>query len=129
MPAISTMVLADGQATPVNKTFSVIKAQSGQDSPARWAEQSTGLYAGFLQVTSLVRRTSNKSTKIQVKVTLPKLSTDGTNTVIHTGIASVDVTIPDTMSLQERKDIRAFIANALDHSNIKDAIEQLSPNF
>lgn len=129
MSAISNISLNDGQATPVPRLFSVTTAQAGQDIPARWTEQTSGFYAGYLQLTGLVRRTSNKSTKIQVKVTLPKLSSDGTTTLIHTGIASLDVTVPDTMSLQERKDLHAYIANALDNAIIKSMVVDLSPAY
>lgn len=129
MAAIANIVLADGQASPANHTFEVLTAQSGTDVSARWVEKSAGIYAGFLQLTSLVRRTSNRSTKVQVKVSLPALSTDGTNTLIHTSIATVEVTLPDTMTTQERKDIRAFVANALDNAIIKSSIEDLSPAY
>lgn len=129
MAAIANIVLADGQASPANHTFEVLTAQSGTDVSARWVEKSAGIYAGFLQLTSLVRRTSNRSTKVQVKVSLPALSTDGTNTLIHTSIATVEVTLPDTMTTQERKDIRAYVANALDNAIIKSSIEDLSPAY
>lgn len=129
MSAIANITLADGQATPVNKTFEVMTAQAGQDVPARWVEKTAGVYAGFIQLTSLVRRTTNKSTKVQVKVALPKLSSDGLNSLVHTGYGTVDFTIPDTMSLQERKDLSRFLANALDNAIIRDAIENTSPAY
>lgn len=129
MSAIANITLADGQATPVSKTFEVVTAQSGQDVPARWAEKTAGVYAGFIQLTALVRRTTNKSTKVQVKVALPKLSSDGLNSLVHTGYASVELTLPDTMSVQERKDLSRYIANALDNAIIRDAIENMSPAY
>lgn len=129
MSAIANIVLADGQASPANHTFEVLTAQSGTDVSARWVEKSAGIYAGFLQLTSLVRRTNNKSTKVQVKVSIPSLATDGTNALIHTSIATVDVVLPDTMTTAERKDIRAYIANALDNAIIKASIEDLSPAY
>lgn len=128
MAAISTITLADGQASPANHTFNVMTAQSGTDSPARWVDTAGGIYAGYPQLTMLVRRTSNRSTKVQVKVTLPKLAADET-TLIHSSIASIDVTLPDTMSLQERKDIAAYVANALDNTIIRDGLVNLSPAF
>jgi len=94
-----------------------------------WVEKTAGVYAGYLNLTQLVRRTSNKSTKVQLKVTTPKLSADGLFSVIHTGIATVDITLPDTMSVQERKDLSRYIANALDNTIVRDAIENMSPAF
>jgi len=129
MSAIANIILADGQTTPVNKTFEVVTAQAGLDIPARWVEKTAGVYAGYLNLTQLVRRTSNKSTKVQLKVTTPKLSADGLFSVIHTGIATVDITLPDTMSVQERKDLSRYIANALDNTIVRDAIENMSPAF
>lgn len=129
MSAIANITLADGQTTPANHTFEVVTAQAGTDVPARWVEKTAGVYAGYLQLTQLVRRTSNKSTKVQVKVSLPKLSSDGLNTLVHTGFATVDVTIPDTMSVQERKDLSRYLANALDNTIIRDGIENMSPAY
>lgn len=129
MSAISALALADGQSTPVSHTFEVVTAQAGSDIPARWAEKTAGVYAGYLQITQLVRRTSNRSTKVQLKVTTPKLSTDGLNSLVHTGIATVDFTIPDTMSIQERKDLSRYVANALDNTIVRDAIENMSPAY
>lgn len=129
MAAISAITLADGQNTPVNRTFDVVTAQAGTDVPARWAEKTAGVYAGYLGLTTLVRRTTNRSTRVQVKVTTPKLSADGLYSLIHTGIGTVEFTLPDTMTIQERKDLSRFVANALDNTIVRDAIENMSPAY
>lgn len=127
MSAISTLAVLDGGGN--SRTFEVVTAQAGNDTPARWVYKKGSIYAGYCQLTQLVRRTTNKSAKVQVKLTLPALSTDGTNSVIHTAIATVDLTIPDTMTSTDKIDLSRFLANVLDNTIVRDALENQSPAY
>lgn len=138
MAQIAPLVLADGQTTPVNKTFDVFTAQSG-DKPATWYEKSAGSFAGYKRITLLVGRSaSNKTTKVTIMTHLPTLAVTapatGTGiqpspTVAYTLLSKQEFYLPDDCVVAERKDIRAFAKNLLNNSIIIDAIEQLSPPY
>ena len=108
-----SITLADGQTTPVNHTFDVQYAQAGSQTPASWLEKSAGIYAGFISLTQLVKRSPNKASKVTARLRFPRLTTDGTSSLIHTATLAIDFTVPDTMSLQDRKDFLAFAKNYL----------------
>lgn len=110
---MNNMILADGQTTPANHVFDVQYAQAGSQTPASWLEKSAGIYAGFISLTQLVKRSPNKANKITSRLRFPRLTTDGTSSLIHTATLAIDFTIPDTMSLQDRKDFLAYAKNYL----------------
>lgn len=138
MAQIAPIVLADGQTTPVNKTFDVFTAQSG-DKPAVWYEKSAGSFAGYKRVSMLVGRSaSNKTTKVTIMIHLPTLAvtapSTGTGiqpspTVAYSLLSKQEFYLHDDCVLQERKDMRAFAKNLLNNSIVIEAIEQLSPAY
>lgn len=137
MAAIIALTLADGQATPVNHTFDVQNGQQA-DEPARWLEKVAGSYAGFLRLSALLRRsTANRSTKAMIKVELPTLAVVGTAangvqplpTVAYTTTAEVHFTLPDACTLQNRKDILAYVKAVLANPVATEAVVNLSPTY
>lgn len=128
MSQITDIVLADGQTTPVNRTFSVVTAQSGTQIPAEWADRSGGLILGYTGLTMSVRKTTNSSYKVQIKVTDPELNAVD-NTLIHTSLVNIEFVLPKSTTLQNRKDILAYAKNALSAAAIVDAIHNLSPAY
>lgn len=110
---MENIILADGQTTPANHTFDKQFAQAGSQSPASWLEKSSGVYAGYISLTQLVKRSPNKANKVTARLRFPRLSTDGASTLIHTATMAIDFTIPDTMSMQDRKDFLAYAKNYL----------------
>lgn len=128
MSQIANIVIADGQSTPVNHTFSVLAAQSG-DTPSLWRDTaSSTVVSGQYRMSMRVYR-STTADKVQIRVTMPKLSTDGTLTKVHQNLAVLDLVLPDTADIQERKDILAFMKNALANSIIIDAVYNGSPAY
>lgn len=123
MAAIANLVLADGQATPVNKTFAPMDANSGL---ATWTDRSSGISLGMPAVTLSV--SVGDTNKVTAKVSLPVMEvisgSDGGYTpapqVAYTVIGKTEFVFPARCSLQNRKDIRAFVRNLLADAVIQD---------
>lgn len=132
MPQIANIILNDGQASPVARTFNVQRAQVGEDSPAEFLEKSAGSINGYLRLSVLNRRAKvGNSFKTQIKISLPVLETvSGASpsgyapapAVGYTSIATVEFTHPERSTLQNRKDLLAFVTNALANANIMTCI-------
>lgn len=125
---ITAVTLADGQTTPVNKTFDVGSAQMGSTTPATWYERSAGSFAGYRVLTQLVRRANgSKSSKVSLRLVDPKLAVDGT--VSYSTFVNIEFTLPDTCNLQDRKDILAFAKNFLGTTMAQSAVHDTSPAY
>lgn len=141
MAAIANIVIADGQGTPVNHTFAPAKTQADmavlEDRTS--ASNPNALYIGYNKLTfSLVRPSGNASAatrnlKLSIKVETPKLETVSNSTVSgiapaptvsYRPVAELLVTIPERSSLQDRKDLQAFVKNLMANSFVTDAFEK-----
>lgn len=139
MPSIANLVLADGQASPVNHTFEVMTAQMGEDRPAVFMEKSAGSVNGYLQLTVLTRKSkTNGSYKTLVKLALPTLETvTGSSpsgfapapAVAYTEFATLDITHPERSALQNRKDVLAYLASLFNHAEFKKVVHNIEPFY
>jgi len=133
LAAIANLVLADGQATPVNKTFSPADCTS---SLATWTDRSSGINIGFPEVTLSLNK-GNEQMKVLAKVVVPTLEvisgSDGGYTpspkVAYQTMGKVEFTLPARSTLQNRKDIVAFIRNLLNNAVITKATEEYERPF
>lgn len=136
MANIANLVLADGQGTPVNKTFSPISADPGL---ATWKDRTAGIALGMPTVT-LGTRLSNGtegSFKTTARVILPVMEvisgSDGGYTpapkVAYQMLANLEIVCPNRSVLQNRKDIKAFIKNLLLDAVMTNAVENFEPVF
>lgn len=132
MTAIAALTLADGQATPVNHTFSPVGIDSA--SIAKWADRSGGIALGFPTVTFSIRQPSKASRnyKVTAKVVTPVLEVTSPSTA--TGIqpaptkaydllVSMDFVLPERSTQAQRKDLLAFVKNYLASSVITSAVQ------
>lgn len=136
MAAIANIVINDGLATPVPHTFAPAKTSA---DTALLEDRSAGIYIGFNKLTmSLNRptgasRDASRNLKLSIKIETPKLETVSNNTV--SGIAPAPtisyrptvelmVTFPERCSLQDRKDLQAYIKNVLSNAFVTDAFEK-----
>lgn len=136
MSQIVDLVLADGQATPVNKTFSVQRPAAG-DQSALWYDRSPGIMLGFGRVELSVRPSNGtaKAQKVRLTIAIPTLAQMGNNAagftpspvVSYSRLADLTFTLPDACTLQERKDILAFVKSALSAANVVSAVTNLEP--
>lgn len=128
MSAISNVVLADGQATPVNKTFIPMDCTSAL---ATWTDRSSGIGLGMPSVTMSVSQ-GTENINVNAKVSLPVMEVisgaDAGYTpspkVAYTVIGKVQFALPARSTLQNRKDIQAFVKNFLLNANITKAVEE-----
>lgn len=133
MPAIAALTLADGQATPVNHTFGVVGIDA--QGVARWADRSGGIALGFPQVNISLKNPSKDSRNFRVtaQVVCPVLEQTSASTA--TGIqpaptkaydvrANVELVLPERSTLQQRKDLAAYLKNFLATAVITTAVEQ-----
>lgn len=133
MSAIAALTLANGEATPVNKTFSVIGVKN---QVAKWQDKSGGISIGFPTVTFSLRDPSkaNKTSKLTAKVVYPVLEVTSPSTAsgiqpaptkAYDLLATVEIVMPERATQADRKNIAAFMKNLLGHSIITAATADL----
>jgi hypothetical protein len=128
LAAIANLVLADGQATPVNKTFIPMDCTSAL---ATWTDRSSGIALGMPTVTLSVSK-ENERVRALAKVTLPVMEVisgaDGGYTpspkVAYTCIGKLEMVFPNRSVLQNRKDIVALVKNLMSNAVITKAAEE-----
>lgn len=137
MSAISNIVINDAQSTPAAHTFSPAR-QSGD--LVEWHDRSAGYVAGFKKLSMLTRFASaqNAGQRITIKVMDPTLAVtapaSGTGVqpnpvAAYTTLASVEFLLPTASSLQNRKDILAYVKNLLSNSQVVAAVENLDAPY
>jgi len=130
MTAIAALTVADGQATPVNHTFSPVNIDA--QGVAKWADRSSGIALGFPTITFSMRAPTKASRlyKVVAKVVTPVLEV--TSPATSSGIqpaptkayditANVEITLPERSTLQQRKDAMAFLRNFLANATVMQA--------
>lgn len=135
MSNMTSLTIADGQSTPVNHTYDVQNAQVG-DKPAVWMDKISGTYQGFSILTSILRRSdTGKAYRVKLTISVPTLAVtapaSGSGiqplpTPAYTTRATVEFILPDGCVLQDRKDILAYVRNALSQTIIQDQVTNLS---
>jgi hypothetical protein len=121
------LTIADGAAA--NKTFSpMFVAPTG----TQFAEKTAGLQAGYITLDfALSQPSSGRSTaRCDFALKYPVIQTvNGVSSVASVGLAKGYFVIPDTFTLAQRKDMRAFVANAWDIAIVKALVEDLDPMY
>lgn len=135
MSTMTSLTVADGQATPVNHTFDVQNAQVGE-KPAVWMDKIQGTYQGFSILTSILRRSEGgKAYRVKITLGVPTLAVSAPSsgsgiqplpTQAYVTRATVEFILPDGCTLQDRKDIFAYIVDILGETIIKDQVVNLS---
>jgi hypothetical protein len=129
MPALKSIIVNDGQATPAAHTFGVV---SQQGSRTDWVERSAGTPAGFYTLNHEVRKPSSPSGAHQVRIGIgiPVTATvDGALKVVRTSSAQVVFNLSNESTLQERKDLLAYITNLLSDADVKTTVQNVEPFY
>lgn len=129
MPQLAALTLADGQNTPVNRTFSPVTS-NGQK--AEWSEKSSGIPSGFQGITLEIRRptTATGAHRAIFGMNLPVVATvNGVPTVVRFNTAKLELNFSSASSEQERKDTLAFVKNFLSNASVATAITTLEPFY
>lgn len=138
MAAIAALTLADGQATPVNHTYS--PSPDLNSNLPRWEDRSGGIAMGFPVLTMSVRRPTKdyRSYKVHMKVATPILETTSASTasgippgpvVSYTLLGNLEFVLPERSTLQQRKDILAYVKNALANAIMTSAVQDFEPVY
>lgn len=127
MPAFADIVIKDGAATPVDKTFSVKKTVG---TVSVWEERSSGIPVAYTKLQSETKE-SDTVRRVKLSVSLPVLeAVAGVNAQGYTPApavafmlrGNVEFILPQRCSTQNRKDIAAFVKNALAHATFTSLI-------
>lgn len=133
MTAISTITIADGQATPVNHTYQPITS-----SPAAlYRENVAGVGLAGQPVITLTALTSPEASlqKVRIELKLPAMEVvTGQNSsgysaapkVAYTVKATLDVFLPARSTSAQRKDLRVLLRNLLTDAQVVDVIDNLN---
>lgn len=129
MAQAAAITLNDGQATPVAVTFN---PESVTPALSSFADRSSGIAIGFRKVKVSNTFASGKSTVNRAKMTVevPVLQTvDGVQVVAYTMRANLEFLLPDGSTDANRKDVYAFVLNALSNSLVRGALRDLDPLY
>lgn len=129
MPAIATLSINDGLAVPVAHSFAPVST-TGQK--AKFADRSPTIPAGYRTISHEVAEPNGNRTvnKITMGFVNPTVATvDGSDTVVRYSSAQVVLNIHPDSTLQERKDLLAYVANSLDLASVKTSVENLEPFY
>jgi hypothetical protein len=134
MTAIANLVLNDGQATPVARTFNPTVAALNR---AVWQDRSSGILTGMptviltsrlpgvIPITGKDAKGSSDMFKVMASIKIPVMEVVSNSTysglapapqIAYTLSAKLEFMIPARCTLQNRKDIQAFAANLLANS-------------
>lgn len=127
MTAIAALTLADGQATPVNHTFSPINIDSA--SVARWADRSGGIAIGFPVLTFSMRQPTkgSRNYRMTAKVQLPVLEVTSPSTSsgiqpaptkAYDLLCTIDMVLPERSTVAQRNDLLAYVKNFLTNTSV-----------
>lgn len=124
------IVLNDGLATPVARTFTPLQSLNDFES---WSDKESGISIGQPVITLSIRRPSKNlhSNKVRVQIALPTLEVTSANTqtgyqpvpkVAFNHLVVVEFICPDRGTLAERTDLLTFMSGALFESAVRSAV-------
>lgn len=136
MTAFATITLNDGQTTPVAHTFTARRIDAGI---AKWQDISGGIAVGFPTVTASLREPLKGQRasmyKVTMKFVVPVLEVVSNSTYsgitpaptkAYDVVANLELLLPERATNADRKNLRAYVANALAQADLKAMIEDLN---
>lgn len=129
MPAIAALTINDGLASPVAHTFAPATTDG---STAKWADRSPTIPAGFRTISYEVSLPSGNRTtnKLQMGLYNPTVATvNSVDQVVRYSSAQVTLSIHPDATLQERKDLLAYLVNFFTQASVKTSVENIEPFY
>jgi len=129
MPAIAALVINDGLASPGAHTFSPVTTDG---STAKWADRSPSIPAGFRTISFEVSPPSGNrvTNKLQAGFNNPTVATvDSVDKVVRNSSAQVTLNIHPESTLQERKDLLAYVYNFFGNATVKASVNDIEPFY
>lgn len=122
MPQATDIIVNNGAATPVAKTFSLITPMAGYGGIAEWMLKEGSSQVAFPRVTYTARDiTSSSRRKCQIKVRLPAVYTDavtGMPVLLSAAEFNGEVTMPHGFPEAAKADFIAYVKNVISHTLI-----------
>lgn len=127
MASFADIVLNDGQATPVAKTF---KVKLNDNMVSVWEQRDLGVPIGYAIVRVQTKDTATVR-KVSVSVSVPTLeAVSGANLsgftpapkVAYTHRANAEFILPQRGTTQERKNVKAFLTSLLGNATVASMI-------
>lgn len=138
MPALASLTINDGQATPVAHTFTPASRKDGIQS---YLDQSGGVALGFPKITTQLaeprgshkQSSADRKYKCRVSIKVPVMETLGTSdngltpppTRAYESDVHIDFVIPERADLAHRKDILAYAKNLLSDAMVTSLVQDL----
>ena len=127
MATFADIVLADGQATPVNHTF---KTKTSTGRTAVWEDRVSGVPIAYGKLT-VDTKDNDSVRRVKLSVAVPTLeAVSGANssgftppsTVAYIHRVNIEFMLPQRGVSQNRKDIIAYAKNALNNATLASII-------
>lgn len=138
MAARASLVINDGQATPIAHTFSPNSGDGNIPgvSVIEYEDRVSGIDVGFPRVTISTRKPagSNRNRKIMISVKRPVLENVSNSTVsgiapaptvAYEVVARMEFIIPERSTIDVRKDAFAYMKNLLANATVATAVQDL----
>lgn len=116
MPQATDLVIKNGAATPINKTFVLVSPAAGDGGIAKWVLKEGTIASVFPTLTASAYPVGAKSRNLKVRFRLPSSFTDtvtGRTNVDTAAEMNVTFSIPDTYPENLKSDFVAFCINSL----------------
>lgn len=129
MPTISTIVVPDAAATPVNHTFTKMKTNG---DTAYFLEQSNASALGYYPLTMTQRSPlsgqTDKVYRSKFSLATPVVSAEVINGITrpkleYTLRANVECIVPAEATLQNRKDLRKLVSGIINDASYVGMVE------
>ena len=130
MPQAKDIVLKNGAASPVDKTFTLVSPAAGDNSYANWRLKEGAISTIFPRIAISTKANSNKARKANIKLQIPSSYTDTVTGLTKVGSAfdfNVDVTVPDDFPEALKSDAVAFSANLMAHALVREILRDAVP--
>lgn len=129
MPAIAALTINDGATTPVAHVFSPVSTNGAK---AEWADRTASMPTAYLTISDEVRKPAT-ATAAYRKITgfnNPVVAdVNGVDTVVRNSSAQLTLNFAPTSTIQERKDLLAYIAGWCANADVKESIENIEPFY
>lgn len=121
MPALANIVLADGQTTPANHTFTVA---SLQENRAVYYDRSKSTQAEqpYMTLQFVQGRKASDVSRVRGTIVVPLYDAIA-GKVINTVPGNFEVIIPGSSTQAQRDDIAAYMKNLLAHATTQAMIK------
>lgn len=136
MATIAALIINDGAAVPLAHTFS--PSPDINSSLPVWVDRSGGIAMGYPRITMSVRNPTKalRTYKVTLKIAVPVMETVSASTasgippapvVSYTPMANIEFVLPERSTLQQRKDLLAYVKNTLANAMMTSAVQDFEP--